>query len=379
MRSVISIHSSAGSHCLGALTFAWAISRKTNRFVSGPAIFIMGILHIRRKKSLLFRILPAAFFGQVLALTLVQRVFEAVSGVVRLRALLPMNETRRTPMGMFRHILFPVDFSERSAQTVPYVRDMAQHMVAHVTLLNIVTPLWYPAGPMEAGGVPIPSVREIEEDRREQLRHFADTYFGDSGTPLDVATVSMIGDAGIEIVQYAKEHNVDLIMMPTHGYGPFRRFLLGSITAKVLHDAECAVWTTPHSEVHPEFPPDHQRVVLGAVNLEPESLAVIKATCRLAQTFGATPHLVHVISGDLSPENIKYQTKTALEKFSDFQKAAGTAFEEKIQCGPLTEKLRLAATNCHADLLVIGRNHPGRLRSKVYTIVRDTPCPVLSV
>ena len=41
--------------------------------------------------------------------------------------------------------------------------------------------------------------------------------------------------------------------MPTHGYGPFRRFILGSNTAKVLHDADCPVWTGVHVEEIPAF------------------------------------------------------------------------------------------------------------------------------
>jgi len=40
-------------------------------------------------------------------------------------------------------------------------------------------------------------------------------------------------------------------MMPTHGLGGFRRFLLGSVTAKVLHDADCPVWTGVHLERAP--------------------------------------------------------------------------------------------------------------------------------
>ena len=45
----------------------------------------------------------------------------------------------------------------------------------------------------------------------------------------------------IRIVSYAREHTIDLIMMPTHGYGPFRSLLIGSVTAKVLHDIELPV------------------------------------------------------------------------------------------------------------------------------------------
>ncbi len=56
----------------------------------------------------------------------------------------------------------------------------------------------------------------------------------------------MLGDPAQVITAFAHTQGVDLIMMPTHGYGPFRRLLLGSVTAKVLHDAECPVWTAVH-------------------------------------------------------------------------------------------------------------------------------------
>ena len=59
------------------------------------------------------------------------------------------------------------------------------------------------------------------------------------------------GDASEVITKYAAEHGTDLIMMPTHGYGVFRGLLLGSVTAKVLHDAVCPVWTAVHVEETP--------------------------------------------------------------------------------------------------------------------------------
>ena len=65
---------------------------------------------------------------------------------------------------------------------------------------------------------------------------------------LNVKRVLLYGDPAHEIVKYADSEKADLIVLPTHGYGPFRRFLLGSVTAKVLHDAQCPVWTGVHTE-----------------------------------------------------------------------------------------------------------------------------------
>ena len=56
--------------------------------------------------------------------------------------------------------------------------------------------------------------------------------------------------------KWAKANQIDLIMMPTHGYGRFRALLLGSVTAKVLHDADCPVWTAVHREEVMAHPPE---------------------------------------------------------------------------------------------------------------------------
>src|SRR5205085_1059021 len=51
------------------------------------------------------------------------------------------------------------------------------------------------------------------------------------------------GEAAWHITQWASENDVDLIAMGTHAYGKSRGLLLGSVTAKVLHDVSCPVWT----------------------------------------------------------------------------------------------------------------------------------------
>jgi len=69
------------------------------------------------------------------------------------------------------------------------------------------------------------------------------------------------GDPAQQIVEYARTTDVDLIMMPTHGYGRFRAALLGSVTAKVIHDSLCALWTSAH--IQPPYSPPHRcRLIL---------------------------------------------------------------------------------------------------------------------
>ena len=51
------------------------------------------------------------------------------------------------------------------------------------------------------------------------------------------------GEAGSVIHEFVRHQGTDLVMIPAQGHGPLRRLLLGSVTAKVLHDVSAAVWT----------------------------------------------------------------------------------------------------------------------------------------
>ena len=78
----------------------------------------------------------------------------------------------------------------------------------------------------------------------------------------------------------------DLIVMGTHGFGGFRRMLLGSITAKVLHDARCPVFTSTHAESTPATLPP-LRTILCAVDYGPQSEAVLRWADEFARSVGA--------------------------------------------------------------------------------------------
>src|SRR5262249_10871589 len=64
----------------------------------------------------------------------------------------------------------------------------------------------------------------------------------------EIAHAARCGDPAEQIVGFAKEKSVDLIMMPTHGHRKSRRLLLGSTTSEVLEGAPCPVWTAAHTE-----------------------------------------------------------------------------------------------------------------------------------
>src|SRR5947209_5643442 len=148
------------------------------------------------------------------------------------------------PDKAFHSILFPVDFSHSGEATAPHVRYMAEQTGATVMLLHVIPWLsaWYGVTELRPAISGDPALRRLQEQAELALEVFRETYF--SGIPSHCEIQS--GAVAETITDRAVNWGVDLIMMPTRGLGRSRPFLIGSTTAKVLHDASCAVWTSPH-------------------------------------------------------------------------------------------------------------------------------------
>ena len=282
-----------------------------------------------------------------------------------------------------KHILFPVDFSERCCSAAPFVESMARRYGARITLLGVAQPFYYAA--MAEGPVVI-DTEEMLEDLKARLDGSLTKEF--AGLRVDRA--AELGDPAQAIVDFAHAQDVNLIMMPTHGYGPFRSLLLGSVTAKVLHDAECPVWTAAH--VAERLPREHLvcRKILCAVDGTPKSVSLIKWAGELGKDAGATLQLVHVISGmeglpsrQMDREFEADMRKEAYRAIERLEETAGVKAEICVAAGDVAGNIREVALQQGADLVVIGRGalHEtlGRLRTHAYGIIRRSPCPVLSV
>src|SRR5215510_13491478 len=81
----------------------------------------------------------------------------------------------------------------------------------------------------------------------------------------------------------------------THGYGPFRRFILGSVTAKVLHDADCPVFTGSH--MTDSAPPEaiSFNSILCAVDFGPQSDKALCWAKQMAAEYNARLTVTHAL------------------------------------------------------------------------------------
>ncbi len=180
-------------------------------------------------------------------------------------------------------------------------------------------------------------------------------------------------------------------MMATHGYGKFRNLLLGSVTSKVLHDARCPVWTGAHTEDSELLDHFECKNIMGAIDLNPSSsILLIRRYVDHADEFNAKLRLVHAVPGaspdiqyGLDQDLRRFLIQDAREETARLQAAAGTNLEVCIDGGGVSQIVRAAAQHHDADLVLIGRGSLrerfGQLRTNAYAIIRDAPCPVLSI
>lgn len=284
----------------------------------------------------------------------------------------------------FRHILFPIDFSSHSRALNSEVEWLAAHFNSKVTLLHVleIPTSWYGSGEM----APINSeiLTEYMKSERERLKQYAINIAEDR-----LERVSAEGSPAWHIDKWAKDHDVDLIVMGTHGYGAFRRMILGSVAIEVLHDVHCAVWTHPaRPETAPAPTPGISSIVCS-IELSNEAIPLLRFTKDLVDEFGAAVRLVHTVGAEQSWPTKQFDGNfhrvvkdLAREEIARLQQEAGTAFPLSLSGGSIARDLSEVAVDQHADLVVIGRGKLqatlGSLRTHTYEIIRQVPCAVLS-
>jgi universal stress protein A len=149
-------------------------------------------------------------------------------------------------------ILVPTDFSKHSKNALMYAAAFAEKFGAEIHLLHVLQDLAVFLPDVVTAGPPLlPPIDQLSAGVRAALEQFI------AENPLPKVTVQPAvreGTPFYEIVRFAKETDIDLIVMGTHGRGGLAHVLLGSVTEKVVRKAPCPVLTVrdpEHEFVHP--------------------------------------------------------------------------------------------------------------------------------
>jgi len=280
-------------------------------------------------------------------------------------------------MGFLARILAPVEFSERCVGAARYAKLLAGHSQAELVLLHVLAP------------APLEMKAEAWQRHKAQVEQHLNDFLSAELSGIAVRRVLSEGQPASTIVTYAHEQAASLILMPTHGFGPFRRFILGSNTAKVLHDADCPVWTGAHMEEAPPTPAAPIANILCAVDLGPQSATALRWAVELQKQFAARLTLLHATLAipamvKSSEANWNVVVRDAAEKeLKKLRQETGASAQLLVEAGEPAQVIAAAAGALGADVVVIGRGSAaggfGRLRSNAYAVIRQSPCPVVSV
>ncbi len=278
---------------------------------------------------------------------------------------------------MLAKILLPVDFSERCLGPAHYAAALAARFGSAVTLLHVLEPMRYEFSTLEFGGT---VMNDLLMNRAEQVRKQLEICLAEDLAGVRVERVLLEGDPAQKIVRYAHNEHMDVIVVSTHGYGTFRRFILGSVTAKVLHDTDCPVLTGVHMEAAPAPESIAFRTILCAVDLGPQSRRALEWAARIAPEFGARLAVVHAVP---ALEVTAPLSRAARDELARLTHGLVPEPEVVVESGDPPKAVCRTAERTQADLLVIGRGSAagifGRLRTNAYAIIRQSPCPVVSV
>ena len=293
----------------------------------------------------------------------------------------------------FRRVLCPVDFSPISKRALDHAAAVARWYEAELVVLHVIpflpTIFGFPAA-VDAAAV---GAADADAVVPELTAFAAEAAIMVSGTRMMVRS----GSPSVEILRYAAEVDAELLVLGTHGRTGFERFMVGSVTEKVLRKSPCPVLSVPpHCEGQPERPA-FGRILYGADFSEAADRAAAYALS-LAQEANGRLTLLHVV--DWMPD----------KNFARFPQFDATAYQQvitrasrrqleglvpeearnwcqpdlRITCGkPYREILRVAAED-QADLIVLGAHGQGPIDRMLFGsttqhVVRQARCPVLTV
>lgn len=301
-----------------------------------------------------------------------------------------------TPTFRLRHVLCPTDFSEFSELALRHAAALARATGSDLTVAHVF-PYPVPLG----GEVPYFTSQLLgSAARAEQLDKLKAFARPAETVGVRVRCVLREGDPSREIARLAEALPADLLVLGTHGRGGFERFLLGSVTEKLLRRAPCPVLTVCHGEAPGLERGAPFKRILCATDLRSAALDVVEYALSLADAASAYLTLLHVLEGPeferdsplrfWVPEiqtlrgRLRQDARMRLRLAVPDEVRLQVAVRDLVAEGRAHEEILRVAREEAPQLIVLGAHGHGALErmlfgSTSHRVVREAPCPVLIV
>lgn len=285
---------------------------------------------------------------------------------------------------MYERILLPVGGSEHAAEIVHHAAELAQWIDATIEVLFVADTTQ-------------DSVTVVDGTVVDALEQEGETIVADVAETLETLGVEhgtdvVQGNPAPTIVDYAERYDYDLIVLPTHGRTGISRYLLGSVTEKVVRLSDVPVLTA-------RMQPDEQltfpyETILIPTDGSPASTAASRHGLALAATLDATVHVLSVVDDtSLGPDvrsalSADELERPATEAVKDVVMEADeydlAHVQTYVEHGPPAEVIREHIETSEINAVVMGSS--GRrgvdrilLGSVAEKTVRSAPVPVITV
>ena len=150
-------------------------------------------------------------------------------------------------MTQLKRILVPTDFSDHSERAAAYAVELAKRYEAEVVCCIHVSDIpadllatsnYYMTGPSD----------EFIEKIRQESRTALDAFVAKNLQGVPVQTAFLEGRPFVEIIRYARDNEIDLIVISTHGRSGIKHALFGSVSEQVVRKAPCPVLVVKRDE-----------------------------------------------------------------------------------------------------------------------------------
>ena len=292
-----------------------------------------------------------------------------------------MKPLEAKPELALRNILVATDFSAASESALVAGLSIARRYGSKVCLAHVFRPDAYHSV------APDSRQRALDDAWRDAQRQMMDQLIAGrlSGIPNEVIVEQ--GDSLWDVLsRMIGERHVDLVVVGTRGRTGIRKLLMGSVAEDIFRQAPCPVLTVgPESTHQPSL--EGPKRLLFATGFSGHSLAAGGWALSLAQHHNATLILLHVITTPVEPsarEQAKAEAEQRLRALIPAESGLSSAPEFVVQWGTAVEGILNVAREWGPDLILLGiRQREGFARrvswATAYEVVRNSPCPVLTV
>jgi nucleotide-binding universal stress UspA family protein len=140
-----------------------------------------------------------------------------------------------------KNVLVPTDFSEPSDTALRYGKALASAFGARLHVVHVIEEPYGQPWAVEAYGFSLAALQD--EWIRDAQARLGAMVTDEERKTLSAVTTTVLGHPVMEILRYADDNKVDLIVMGTHGRGPLGHVVMGSVAERVVRKAPCPVLT----------------------------------------------------------------------------------------------------------------------------------------